>query len=55
MIRFRKGELNFYKSGTPKELKAYLKELPFLETFIEAFLNRYRYNYVQKEWVLNKD
>lgn len=51
MIRYRKGELNFYKSSLPKELKDYVKNNPENKEYINNFLETYRYNYVSEKWV----
>jgi len=49
-IRFRKGELQFYKGCTPKEIKKYLKNHPENEQYVTKFLDNYTYNYVKQEW-----
>lgn len=53
MRRFRKGELDFYKGCTPKEIKKYLKQHPENKDYVERFLDNYRYDYVQKKWKNN--
>lgn len=55
MTRLRKGELVFYKSSSPKELKKYIKNHPENQEYVEEFLSRYRYNYVKKTWLLNEE
>lgn len=50
MKRFRKGELKFYLTSTPKEIKQYLKDNPDNTEYVEEFLKVYIYNYVKKGW-----
>ncbi len=50
ILKYRKGELKFYKDSTPKELKKYLKDHPTNKKYVEKFLDTYIYNYVKKEW-----
>lgn len=50
MLKYRKGELVFYKSSLPKELRKYIKEHPESKEYIEQFLEEYDYNYSQKKW-----
>lgn len=47
-MKYRKGELNFYKSSLPKELRKYAKQHPENQEFVDAFLKEYEYNYVTK-------
>lgn len=49
-IKFRKGELVFYKGMLPKEFKQYEKEHPENKEYIDEFLNTYIYDYVKKKW-----
>lgn len=51
MIKYRKGELAYYKSSIPKELKKYLKAHPDNKKYIEQFLEMYEFNYVKQKWV----
>ena len=51
MIKYRKGELAYYKSSIPKELKKYLKAHPDNKKYIEQFLETYEFNYVKQKWV----
>jgi hypothetical protein len=55
MLRYRKGELNFYKSSLPKELKKYLRGHPENAKYVEQFLDEYEYNYVKKVWKKRED
>ena len=55
MFKYRKGELAYYKSSIPKELKKYLKAHPENTKFIEQFLEMYEYNYVKKSWHRKED
>lgn len=50
MFKYRKGELLFYKSSLPKELKKYLKDNPTCEKYVTQFLNDYTYVYTKKKW-----
>lgn len=53
-MKYRKGELNFYKSSLPKELRKYAKQHPENQEFVDAFLSEYEYNFVQKKWTKKK-
>ena len=50
MLKYRKGELNFYKSSLPKELKKYMKTHDKNVKYVEQFLDEYVFNYVKKSW-----
>lgn len=52
-MRFRKGELNFYKGMTPKELKKYIQIFKANKKYVDYFIENYRYNYVKKVWIKN--
>lgn len=49
-MKFRKGELKFYKDSTPKELKDYIRANKDCKEYIEHFMELYTYNYVKKFW-----
>ncbi len=49
-MKYRKGELTFYKGMLPKELRKYLKGHAENKAFVDEFLKEYEYNYVKKEW-----
>ena len=51
MLKYRRGELAFYKSSLPKELKKYLKEHPETKEYVEMFIEEYEYIYTKKQWV----
>ena len=51
MVRYRKGELNLYKSMSPTELKKYMNKFPENIEYVKKFLNGYKYNWVKKEWI----
>jgi hypothetical protein len=55
MLRYRKGELAYYKSSVPKELKKYLKAHPDNAKYVEQFLGMYEYNYVKKRWLKKEE
>lgn len=50
MPRYKKGELQFYRTSTPKEIKDYLKKHPHLKESIKQFLAEHDYQYRQKTW-----
>lgn len=50
-MKYRKGELAFYKSSLPKELKKYSGKFSENKEYLDLFLKEYEYNYVEKKWV----
>lgn len=49
-MKYRKGELTFYKSSTPKELKEIIKMDTENKKYVDQFLKEFKYNYVAKKW-----
>jgi len=49
-MRYRKGELTFYKGMSPQELQKYIKKFPKNKTYVQDFEQNYKYNYVLKRW-----
>ena len=50
MVRYRKGELNLYKSMNPIELGKYINDFPENMKYVKTFLEKHKYNWVKKEW-----
>lgn len=50
MHKYKRGELSFYKSSTPQELRLYLKSNPSLKEAVEYFLRNHTYNRASKSW-----
>lgn len=50
MIRYRKGELKFYKSMDEKDLETYVTKFPENTEYVKKFLQTHKYNWVKKEW-----
>jgi hypothetical protein len=49
-MRYKKGEVAFYKESSPKELREYIKIFPDIEQRVDFFLEEYQYNYVKLVW-----
>ena len=49
-MKFKKGELSFYKKHNPRELKKIYKQFPENRNMIEYFCKIYEYSWVQKKW-----
>ncbi len=54
MIRFRKGELRFYKDLNPIELNKYIEKFPQNTDCVKLFLEKYRYIWTTQKWVNGK-
>ena len=50
MVKYRKGELNLYKSMNPVELNEYVNKFPENTDYVKIFLETHEYNWVKKEW-----
>jgi len=50
MVKYRKGELKFYKKLLPHELNEYINEHPENTEYIKKFLQNYKFNYRQNKW-----
>lgn len=55
MPRFKHGQLKFYKTSTPIELRKYVKDFPDHAKMVDFFLKKYSYNYTKKRWDVVKD
>lgn len=54
MVRYRKGELQLYKSMNPIEVEDYINKFPENTEYVKKFLESYKYNWVRKEWKRGK-
>jgi len=54
MTKLRKGEAKFYKTMNPTELGEYLKEFSENREYVRHFQEKYKYNWVSKEWKKGK-
>lgn len=52
-MRFKKGELNFYKDSTKLELQEIYKKFGDPDKHLEFFFEEYRYDYVERKWTKN--
>jgi len=50
MPKLRKGELAFYKLMKPSEISKYIGKFPENTEYVKSFLEKYKYNWVKKEW-----
>ena len=50
MVRYRKGELDLYKSMSETELEKYVNQFPQHTEYVKKFLETHKYNWVKKEW-----
>lgn len=49
-MKFRKGEIKFYKGLLPHELDEYAKQHPLNTDYVKAFIDEYEFNYVKNQW-----
>lgn len=49
-MRFKKGEIDFYKKHTPKELEDMYNDIPEKQEAILKFVETYDYNFVKETW-----
>jgi len=49
-MRFKKGELDFYKSHDPNEIEKIYNNNPNIQEHILFFVTNYKYNFVKKKW-----
>ena len=49
-MRYKKGELDFYKKHSPKELEEIYNAIPERQQAIMQFVETYNYNFVKQTW-----
>ena len=49
-MRFKRGELDFYKKHSPKELEELYNDIPDRQESIMSFVDSHQYNFVKKTW-----
>lgn len=54
MPKLRKGELKFYKMMNPTEMNKYTIDFPENTEYVISFLEKYKYNWLIKQWKKGK-
>lgn len=54
MVRYRRGELHYYKNLDPIELNKYVEDHPENTEYVKKFLENYQYNWVKLQWTKGK-